>query len=120
MSVEPSLIFCICLSGTPLGLLMLVALLAKMQGSTDESAEQLSDHDREILEKFAQRELGRHQEASRPWRQDQQVSETLKLVKYGVPTAKNKSLRGRSTATAVRPSGIGYGSGGALAANRSI
>jgi hypothetical protein len=58
MSVEPSLIFCICLSGTPLGLLMLVALLAKMQGSTDESAEQLSDHDREILEKFAQRELG--------------------------------------------------------------
>ncbi len=37
---------------------MLVALLAKMQGSTDESAEQLSDHDREILEQFAQRELG--------------------------------------------------------------
>jgi len=29
-----------------------------MQGSTDESAEQLSDHDREILEKIAQRELG--------------------------------------------------------------
>jgi hypothetical protein len=36
---------------------VLVALLARMQGP-DESAEQLSDHDREILGKFAQRELG--------------------------------------------------------------
>jgi RNA polymerase-interacting CarD/CdnL/TRCF family regulator len=36
---------------------VLVAVLARMQGPKDESAEQLSDHDREILEKFAQREL---------------------------------------------------------------
>ena len=37
---------------------VLVALLARMQGRNEESAEQLSDHDREILEQFAQRELG--------------------------------------------------------------
>jgi hypothetical protein len=36
---------------------VLVALLARMQGRNEESAE-LSDHDREILEQFAQRELG--------------------------------------------------------------
>lgn len=37
---------------------VLVAVLTRMQGRNDESAEQLSDHDREILQKFAQRELG--------------------------------------------------------------
>ncbi len=37
---------------------VLVAVLARMQEPNDELAEQLSDHDREILEKFAQRELG--------------------------------------------------------------
>jgi hypothetical protein len=46
------------ISGNMRAISVLVALLAKMQGSTEESAEQLSDHDREILEKFAQRELG--------------------------------------------------------------
>jgi hypothetical protein len=38
---------------------VLVAVLAGMQDPKDEPADQqLSDHDREILEKFAQRELG--------------------------------------------------------------
>jgi Family of unknown function (DUF5681) len=37
---------------------VLVAVLARIQGPNEDSAERLSDHDREILEKFERRELG--------------------------------------------------------------
>jgi len=45
------------IAGNLRAIAVLVAILTRMQGGNDESAEQLSDHDREILEKFAQREL---------------------------------------------------------------